>query len=180
MQVATENCHHPELVGELQRLELIFFPLEHVTELIVLGEGMSLVAVDKFGVGGEKHLKWRIFLSSKHSTVPHYSSVGTVLVLKSFPSDYVPTFENDTFAIIHTQPSNMHGEHWIKIAHSRQKIVFCRLSWSYKVQFPQAAKRTDNARTTTVRFQCFRFLHDICSFSTLQNPTRRNYRSSRC
>ena len=33
------------------RLGLNFtFPLEHVTELIVLGEGMSLVAVDKFGV----------------------------------------------------------------------------------------------------------------------------------
>ena len=39
MQDATENCHHPELVGEPLRLELSFtFPLEHVTELIVLGE----------------------------------------------------------------------------------------------------------------------------------------------
>ena len=25
----------------------------------------------------------------------------------SFASDYVPTFDNDTFAIINTQPSNM-------------------------------------------------------------------------
>ena len=50
---ATENCHYPELVGEPLRQELNFrFPLEHVTELIVLGERMSLLAVDKFGVVG--------------------------------------------------------------------------------------------------------------------------------
>ena len=53
MQDATENCHYPELVGEPLRLELNFtFPLEHLTELIVLGERMSSVAVDKFGVVG--------------------------------------------------------------------------------------------------------------------------------
>ena len=79
MQDATEICHYPELVKEPLRLELNFtFPLEHVTELIVLGERMSSVAVDKFGVGGKKHLKWIMFLSSKYSTVPHYSSIGTV------------------------------------------------------------------------------------------------------
>ena len=51
---ATENCHYPELVGEPLRLELNFtFLLEHVTELIVLGERMSSVAVDKFGVAGK-------------------------------------------------------------------------------------------------------------------------------
>ena len=55
MQNATENCHHPELVGEPQRLELNFtFPLEHVTELIVLGERKSSVAFDKVGVFGNK------------------------------------------------------------------------------------------------------------------------------
>ena len=54
MQDATENCHYPELVGEPLRLELNFtFPLEHVTELIVLGERLSSVAVDKFGVVGK-------------------------------------------------------------------------------------------------------------------------------
>ena len=51
MQNATENCHYPELVGEPLRLELNFTnSLENVTELIVLGERMSSVAVDKFGV----------------------------------------------------------------------------------------------------------------------------------
>ena len=42
---------HPQLVGEPLRLELNFnTALEHVTEVILLGERMSSVAVDKFGV----------------------------------------------------------------------------------------------------------------------------------
>ena len=54
MQDATENCHYPELVGEPLRLELNFTnPLENVTELIVLGERMWSVAVEKFGVVGK-------------------------------------------------------------------------------------------------------------------------------
>ena len=66
-QYTTENCHYPELVGEPLRLELNFaFPLKHVTELIVLGERMSFVAVEKFGVDGKKHVKRMILLSSKY------------------------------------------------------------------------------------------------------------------
>ena len=42
----------------------------------------------------------------------------------SFPSDFVPALDHDTFAIINTQPSNMQGEHWIKIANSCQKMCF--------------------------------------------------------
>ena len=54
MPDATENCHYLEIVGEQLRLELNFTqPLENVTELIVLGERMSSVAVDKFGVVGK-------------------------------------------------------------------------------------------------------------------------------
>ena len=52
MQDATENCHYPELVREPLRLELNFtFPLEDVTELIVLGERMSSVTFDNFVAG---------------------------------------------------------------------------------------------------------------------------------
>ena len=55
MQDATEHCHFSELIGEPLRLELYFSsPLENVTEVIVLGERMSCVAVDKFGVMGRK------------------------------------------------------------------------------------------------------------------------------
>ena len=54
LQDATEHCHCPELIGEPLRLELYFSsPLENVTEVIVLGERMSSVAVDKFGVVGK-------------------------------------------------------------------------------------------------------------------------------
>ena len=41
-----------------------------------------------------------------------------------FPSDYVPTLDNDTFAIINTQPSNMQAEHWMMIANSTHKLYF--------------------------------------------------------
>ena len=119
MKDVTENCHYPELVGEPLRRELNFtFPLEHVTELIVLGERMSSGAVDKFDVVGKK-LKWIKFLSSKQSIVSHYSRNGTVVT-----ADYDLTHDNDTFAIINTQPSNLQGEQWIMIANLRQKLYF--------------------------------------------------------
>ena len=44
--------------------------------------------------------------------------------LGSFPSDYVPTLDNDTFSFINTQPSNMQGEHWIMIANFRHELYF--------------------------------------------------------
>ena len=44
--------------------------------------------------------------------------------LGSFPSDYVPSLDNDTFAIINTQPSKMQGEHWIIIAKFRHEMYF--------------------------------------------------------
>ena len=54
MKDATEHCHYPELIGEPLRLELYFSStLANVTEVIVLGERMSSVAVDNFGVVGK-------------------------------------------------------------------------------------------------------------------------------
>ena len=54
LQDVTENCHYPELVRQTPRLEINFtFPLECVTEPFVLGKGMSLISVDKFGVVGQ-------------------------------------------------------------------------------------------------------------------------------
>ena len=100
MQDATENCHYPEPVGEPLRLELNFiFPVEHFTELIVLGERMSSVAVDKFGAVGKK--------TSKMDNVSLQHIINRNPPLKyryrgSFPSDYVPTLDNDTFAIKNT------------------------------------------------------------------------------
>ena len=54
MQDATEHCRYPELIGKPLRFELYFSsPLENVTEVIVLDERMSSVAVDKYGVVGK-------------------------------------------------------------------------------------------------------------------------------
>ena len=114
-------CHYQELVGEPLRLELNFtFPLEHVTELIVLGERMSSVAVDKFGVVGK---------TSKMDNVSLQQIINRIPLLKyqyrgSFPPDYVPTPDNDTFVIINTQPSKIQGEHWIMIANFSQIMCF--------------------------------------------------------
>ena len=53
MQDATKKYLNSELVGEPLRLELnCSFPLEHVTELIVLGKRKFSVAVDKIDVVG--------------------------------------------------------------------------------------------------------------------------------
>ena len=78
MQDAPENCHYPELVGEPLRLEVNSTqPLENVTELIVLGEGTSSVAIDKFGVVGKNVRKKIILLCNNLSLVSHCSSFGT-------------------------------------------------------------------------------------------------------
>ena len=55
--------------------------------------------------------------------------ISRILLLKirylgSFPSDHVPTLDNDFFANINTQPSNMQGEHWIMIANFRHELYF--------------------------------------------------------
>ena len=51
MQDVFENIPYPELVRKPLILEVNFtFHLGHVTELIVLGQRKSLVAVDIFGV----------------------------------------------------------------------------------------------------------------------------------
>ena len=55
--------------------------------------------------------------------------INHILLLKfrylgSFPTDYVPTLDNDTFAIINTQPSNMQGEYWNMNANFRHELYF--------------------------------------------------------
>ena len=117
MQHATEKCHYPDFVGEPLRMELNFtYPLEQVTELIVLGDRMSSAAFDKFGVVGKTSRMDNGSLQEILNRIPllKYEYRG------SFPSDYVPTLDNDTFAIINMPPSNMQAEHWVMIANSCQ------------------------------------------------------------
>ena len=112
MQGVTENCHHSEQFGEPLTQEVNFsLPLEQGILLILLGERMFLVAVDKFRVV-RKIIR---FLSNKQSIV-------SIPLLKyryfgSFPSDHVPTLDTDTFATNNTQPSNMQSEDRIMIAY---------------------------------------------------------------
>ena len=85
--------------------------------------------------------------TSKMDNVSLQQIINRILLLKYryrgfFPSDYVPTLDNDTFVIINTQPSNMQGAHWIMIANFRQKLFFAdsfgRKKYSFlKQQFEQ-------------------------------------------
>ena len=96
------------------------FPVEHATELIVLGERLSSVAFGKFGNYGKKSNLDNVSHQQIINHIPHFK----YRYRGSFTSDLVPTLDNDIFAIIKTQPSKMQGEHWIMIANSCQILYF--------------------------------------------------------
>ena len=104
MQDVTEKRHFPKLVGEPLRLELSFTsPLGLDTELNVLGERMSSVAVNKLGVVGK---------NSKLDYLSLQQLINGDLLLMywylgSFLSENLPILDNDAFAIINTQRSKM-------------------------------------------------------------------------
>ena len=138
MQHAIEYYHYSELVGEPLRLELDFIcPLEHVTELIGLGERISSVAVDKFAVV-EKKLKME---SNSLQRI-----INRILLLNyryrcPFPSECVPDLRSPQWDFRSYKKATQQNAGWaldIECKHSSQ-IVFCRLSWKPNVQFPQAA-----------------------------------------
>ena len=98
-QDATENC-------------------QDATELIVMGERMSSVAVNKVGVVGEV---------SKMDSASLQQIINRFPQLKyryrgSFPSDCFPFLKNDTFAIINTPPSETQCELLIMITISCQRF----------------------------------------------------------
>ena len=53
----------------------------------------------------------------------------------SLLSDYVPTLDNDTFAIINTQPSKKQGEYLIMIANFRHELYFADYLGCIKYSF---------------------------------------------
>ena len=106
----------------------------------------------------------------------------------SFPSDYVPTLNNDTFAIIITQRSNMQGEHWIMTANSCQIVYFAdslgRKKYSFfKQQYEQMMPEPLQSHpsfcgfyTIYATFHLFKFrqeeitgVHDINVLSFINN-----------
>ena len=99
MQDSTENCQDD-------------------TERIVLGERMSSVAVNKFGVVGKVSKMDNASLQQLISRFPQlkYRYRG------SFPSDCFAILKNDTFAIINTPPSKTQCEHLMMITISRQRF----------------------------------------------------------
>ena len=108
-----------------------------------------------------------MFLFSKKKTVSRYSSVGIVV---NFP---LTMFHFLPMRLLPLQIRNRAKCIGLRLR-ILVKVVFCRLSQQPKVQFPQKAVQTDDARTTTVPSQRLLFLHDICSFSSLQLATRKN------
>ena len=67
LQYAAEHLHYPELSGESLRLEMFFqFPLEQVTEMIVLGEKLSIVHIDKFGTVAKMFSFFELSVSHKY------------------------------------------------------------------------------------------------------------------
>ena len=106
----------------------------------------------------------------------------------SFPSDYVPTLDNDTFAIINTQPSNMQGEHWIMIAKFQHELCVadslgCKkysfLKQHYKQNIPaplQSHPSVCGFYTIYAAFHLFKFrqeeitgFHDVNVLSFIRN-----------
>ena len=79
---------------------------------------MSSIAADKFGAVGKESKLDNVSLEQTFKRIPiiKYRYGGY------FPSVCVPTFDNDSFAIIKTLLSNLRGEYWIKIANSRHKL----------------------------------------------------------
>ena len=106
----------------------------------------------------------------------------------SFPSDYVPTLDNDTFAFINTQPSNMQDEHWIMIANCRQKLFFADslgrkkysfLKQHYEQMMPEPLQSHPSVcgfYTLYAAFHLFKFrqeeitgVHDVIVLSFISN-----------
>ena len=94
------------------------------------------------------------------------------LYLGSFPSRYVPTLDNDSFAIINTQPSKMQGEHWIMIANFQHELYFADslgrkgysfLKQHYKQMMPaplQSHPSVCGIFTIYAAFHFFKFLQE--------------------
>ena len=78
---------------------------------------MSSVLVDKLGAVGKSIEKDNVSLQQLINRIPliKYRYIG------SFPSDYVPTHDNDSFATKNKQQSKLQCEHWKVIANACQK-----------------------------------------------------------
>ena len=94
--------------------------------------------------------------------------------LGSFPSDCVPTLDNDTFAIINTQPSNMQAEQWTMIANFQHELYFadsrgCKgYSFLNNQHYVLSLNSTENVRKFSAKNQT----KNILSFHRVDNIAR--------
>ena len=153
MKGATENCHYPNIVEEPPRLEQSFtFPPDNASELIVLGERMCSVAVDKLGIVEKLYKMENVYLQPKVNRI----ALLKFLYSGSFPPDYDPNLLQ-SWCYCHYENLTQQNAGWKLDNDSKlpSKIVFCRFSRSWNVEFPQALLQAYNARTTIVPSQCF-------------------------
>ena len=90
LQDASEQLQYTELGGESLKLEMYFqFPLEQVTELIVLGERLSNVHIDKFGTIAKKIFNFLELSGSYKNFVTFFGLCFVIVSVLSilFPSD---------------------------------------------------------------------------------------------
>ena len=86
LQDAAEQLPYPELIGESLRLEVFFqFPLEQVTEVIVLGERLSNIQIDKFGTVAKNVYFFELSGSYKNTVI--FSLLLSLYYLFCFSSD---------------------------------------------------------------------------------------------
>ena len=104
------------------------------------------------------------------------------------PTNFSEKIDNDTFAIINTQPSNMQGEHWIMIANFRHELYFADslgrkkysfLKQHYKQMMPASLQSHPSVcgfHTIYAAFHLFKFrqeeitgVHDVNVLSFMSN-----------
>ena len=139
-----------------------YFLLEHVTNLIVLGEGRSLVAIYKFVAGWKK-----IWNRQCCSTVNKKLYPSTQKMLPWFLPFRLCSNSWQWHFCFYQHATQQNA--WWKLdknCNVLSRNVNCRLFWTWDVQFPQTA--TVDACANTVPPQCLWFSHNLCSFGSLQ------------
>ena len=188
MQDTTENCHYPELVGDSWRT------IEAGAKLYF--SSRACYWTHCFGKTNVVGCSWQVCCWKECVKMDIFALqqfINRIPLLKIryfglFSSDYVPTLDNDTFAIINTQPSNMQGDDWIMIANVRQELYFaeslgCKgysfLKQHYKQMMPapvQSHPSVCGFYTMYAAFHFFKFrqqkitgVHDVNFLSFISN-----------
>ena len=122
MQDTTENCHYSELVGQTIETGAKFYPSSWKRYWTHCCGWTNVI-----GCSWQVWCCWKECVKMDNFALQQFINRIPLLKIRylgSFPSDYVPTLDNDTFAFINTQPSKTQGERWILIAHFQHELYF--------------------------------------------------------